>query len=203
MSEFIGSAPADIAQYLRAEPSTLNYHHEGVLPSSFAAGTPLGGNFTVTSTNMDLAGRQFVSTIEGKHDNIFATQWHPEWPPFDWSNDEIGKTDAAVFVSQWVSRFVRQRLQRNNHTFPTAAELEAAAVNQNPESYQGFGRYRFWIGARPRTKPSTRVFLAAIVVFAVAVSFVAGVATPAVVAMLRRRMAPARKATDPDLLTTN
>jgi hypothetical protein len=38
--------------------------HDGVPPSAFARGTTLGDAFTLLSTNVDLKGRAFASTIE-------------------------------------------------------------------------------------------------------------------------------------------
>ena len=54
----------DALATLRTRNVTVNLHHDGVAPSSFAAGTTLGGAFRVLSTNVDAKGKAFASTIE-------------------------------------------------------------------------------------------------------------------------------------------
>ena len=51
---------------LTTQNVTVNLHHDGVPPSAFAPGTALSAAFTVLSTNVDLQGKAFVSTMEAK-----------------------------------------------------------------------------------------------------------------------------------------
>jgi gamma-glutamyl hydrolase len=182
-SRFLGSAPSQVANWLTKAASTLNYHADAIVPLEYAPGTPLGDSFIVTSTNVDLAGREFVSTIEGRNNyNVFGVQWHPEWPAFDWSNEIITKTDASIGVSRWVVEFVRSRLKLNNHTWQSAEDLEAAVVNKYPYTYQGYGVYGFWVGGAYVTPPgasspsstNNEGLLIGILIFGVAISFLLG-----------------------------
>jgi len=80
--------PLHVATAVRQSPSTLNVHRWGVSPTVFATNAKLSAAFHVLATNVDAKGRRFVSLIEHKGGvPIFAAQFHPEWPPYDFSND--------------------------------------------------------------------------------------------------------------------
>lgn len=62
---------------------TVNLHHDVLTPQTFRDNKDLASFWRVLSTNVDRKGKAFVSTIEAVKHPIFATQWHPERPPFD------------------------------------------------------------------------------------------------------------------------
>ena len=43
---------------------------------------------------------EYVSTIEHQWMPFFGTQWHPEKPPFEFSDDTIPHSHEAIAVSQ-------------------------------------------------------------------------------------------------------
>ncbi len=49
---------------------TMNNHHKGIHPEKFVENEGLTSFFRITSTNLDLDGKQFVSTIES---NLYST----------------------------------------------------------------------------------------------------------------------------------
>ncbi len=49
-------------------------------------------------------GVEYVSTIEHQRLPFFGTQWHPEKPPFEFSDDTIPHTHDAIAVSQHLRR---------------------------------------------------------------------------------------------------
>lgn len=192
-SRFLGSAPQDVRDFLTQHDSTLNYHHEGVRPELFLNNSGLRDMYRVTSTNVDLAGRPFVSTMEALDAPFYGVQWHPEWPPFDWSNTKIVRTNASVSVTQWASRFLRGELIGNNHSFPSPQVEETQVIEQLHHSYRGYGTARFWLGAQalePHGMSSTSY--AIIIVIAVAVALLTGVAGGMFIA--RHRTATSRSA---------
>jgi gamma-glutamyl hydrolase len=69
---------------------TMNFHHDGVEPKQYASGAPfpeLAAFFNVLSTNVDRKGREFVSSVQGKHArNIIGVQYHPERQAFEFSD---------------------------------------------------------------------------------------------------------------------
>ena len=52
------------------EPVTYNHHQAGVTPETYQKETVLSDFFDVISTNEDLAGRTFISTVEGSEFHI-------------------------------------------------------------------------------------------------------------------------------------
>jgi gamma-glutamyl hydrolase len=138
------TAPPHILRALQDAPSTLNVHRYGVAPETFQTNAKLRAAFRVLSTNVDGAGRHFVSTIEHRSAAIVAVQWHPEWPPFDFSDARIAQTDASMAVSSYVALFIRSQLRRNGHAFHSVREMERSIIERCPVTYEGFGWELYW-----------------------------------------------------------
>lgn len=134
--------PVQTLETLTTKNSTVNLHHDGIIPDSFASGTTLGAAFNLLSTNMDRQGRRFASSIEAADGApIFGVQWHPERPQFEWPT---GPGDKAHFfprsaaeiramfdVAARFVHFARQSQRRFD-----SAQAEAAALIYN---YQAVG----------------------------------------------------------------
>merc|ERR1711871_842442 len=112
-------------------PVTTNLHHDGVAPSTFVSNPRLKAFFNVLSTNVDTSGHPFVSTIEAKHKPIYAVQWHPERPQFDWTYDGLLNHGAdAIEANSWISRFFVNEARKNSRKFATtASEMKALIYN--------------------------------------------------------------------------
>jgi gamma-glutamyl hydrolase len=66
---------------------TMNNHHLGISPERFRATKSLTSQWQITSTNVDLDGKPFVSTMEPteRHKNpIYGVQFHPEKNAFEY-----------------------------------------------------------------------------------------------------------------------
>ena len=68
----------------------------------------------MTSVDVDVSmwqGREFISTIEGKEMPVYATQYHPERPQFDWAMEfprpgsAHDHTADVVEAMQYLARF--------------------------------------------------------------------------------------------------
>jgi gamma-glutamyl hydrolase len=90
------------AQVLGTENVTANLHHDGVTPTTFATNARLKSFFRVLSTNVDRKGRAFVSTIEALAFPVFATQWHPERPQYEFSDLAINHSQESIRAMQEV-----------------------------------------------------------------------------------------------------
>jgi gamma-glutamyl hydrolase len=66
-------------------PIALNNHRSGVSPTNFQA-SQLNSIFAMTSTNVDVDGRPFVSTMESRRDllPVVGVQYHPEKNLFEY-----------------------------------------------------------------------------------------------------------------------
>lgn len=117
---------------------TMNNHNWGVSTTSFDR-SELAKSFRLLSTNIDVDGGQFVSTIEHATWPVYAVQWHPEKNNFEWSRDEdgtfheaIAHSAEAVWASQQMANFFVNETRNNGHKFPHEEEHKALIYNYNP-----------------------------------------------------------------------
>lgn len=140
------TTPPAVLKALTTQPTTLNWHHDCVTPQGFADNAGLRKFFHPLSTNVDpVDGKEFISSMESPFANIFATQFHPERPPYEFSNDKISHTDATLSVSHFLSQFIRSHLRMNNHTFDTPEQAESMNVQQYPITNFGWGSEMYWV----------------------------------------------------------
>lgn len=108
---------------------TMNNHVQGVSPAAFAASAPLTQAFSVLATNVDRAGKPFVSMVEGRRGlPIWATQFHPEKNIFEQGVSLPGGTPyeaihhsrAAVAVSQYMANFFVDQARLSTRRFRDA-----------------------------------------------------------------------------------
>lgn len=129
----LGSSPKmNVMQAFGKLPITLNNHMQGVTPSDFASSSALVQSFRVLATNVDRAGKEFVSVVEGRAGlPIFATQFHPEKNIFEQGVQDgtaipyeaIAHSRAAVAASQYMANFFIEQARRSTHRF-TSPEKE-------------------------------------------------------------------------------
>jgi len=137
--------PAEALHTLRTANSTVNLHHDGVPPSAFARGTTLGDAFTLLSTNVDLKGRAFASTIESSSGApIWGVQWHPE-RYFEWRTDARHNFDHSapnLLAMYAVSAHLVAEARKSPRAFADAQSEQAALLyNYRPvgdTSYQAY-----------------------------------------------------------------
>ena len=79
------------------------------------------------STNVDTSGHPFVSTIEAKDVPVYAVQWHPERPQFDWTyGGKLNHGAEAIEAMSWMSRLFIGEARKNGRSFATDQEEERA-----------------------------------------------------------------------------
>jgi gamma-glutamyl hydrolase len=85
---------------------TTNWHYYGVGVDVFDAHLAIPGkDFVATSTNVDINGVEFVSTMEHATKPIYATQWHPEANAFSYDHDTVDHSPDAVRAMQYMANF--------------------------------------------------------------------------------------------------
>ena len=140
------TTPGRVLKALQDHNTTMNWHHECVTPQGFEENPPLRRFFQPLSTNVDPdGGAEFISSMESPSANVFATQFHPERPPFEFSNDLISHTPETLSVSHYLAKFVSERLKLNNHTFDTPQQAETMNVEQFPIQNSGWGSMTYWV----------------------------------------------------------
>ena len=114
----------------------MNNHHYGIFTEHFETTEELSSFYKVLSTNDDLQGVNFVSTIEAYKYPIFGTQWHPEKNIFEWQKangapyEAINHSPEAVKIAQYTANFFVEQARKNNHKFPSD-EVEDAYLIWN------------------------------------------------------------------------
>lgn len=140
------STPTAIRQTLMSQNVTTNLHHDGVSPQTYTTNSQLSSFFKVLSTNVDVNNRPFVSTIEAISRPIYAVQWHPERPQFDWhhSPDLIDHGDSAVEIGQYLSNFLVREARKNDRHFADSSEEAARLIyNYQPLGTGSYAPYFF------------------------------------------------------------
>jgi gamma-glutamyl hydrolase len=137
-------------QHLTERNSTLNWHTVGVPPDAFANDTLLRERLSLvgTSTEPVAPHRVFSAVVEPRdatRHNIFASQFHPSRIPFEFANDAIGHSAADIQLSRYFASFVARRLRMNNHSFPSADDVNRSSIDNFPSVYVGWGVSWYWL----------------------------------------------------------
>ena len=100
---------------------TMNNHRKGIHPEKFVDNEGLTSFFRIISTNFDLDGKQFVSTIESNLYPIYGVQYHPEKNNFEYGTqpgstipyEAISHTEEAVALSIHLATFFVNKVRRS------------------------------------------------------------------------------------------
>eukprot|EP01012_Entosiphon_sulcatum_P009840 TRINITY_DN15651_c0_g1_i1.p1 TRINITY_DN15651_c0_g1~~TRINITY_DN15651_c0_g1_i1.p1 ORF type:complete len:186 (+),score=28.26 TRINITY_DN15651_c0_g1_i1:424-981(+) len=132
-STFFQQMPDDVKSILTTQTVTCNLHHDGVPPEFFQSNANLSSVFRLLSTNHDRRGRPFASTIEAHGLPIYATQWHPERPLFDWDETEnITHTADAIRAMQYTANFFVGQTRKSVHRFSSPQSEQQALIYNYP-----------------------------------------------------------------------
>ena len=130
----------DAWAYLTAENITENLHVKGVEPSSFAASSALSSGYRFMSTNLDRAGRPFVSSFESKTAPVYGVQFHPEKVRAPGSGRPTNKPSAAPLIPALLQSVSFARPARPHHNRTHAAGLRVDGLVQHPAQLPRRGR---------------------------------------------------------------
>ena len=128
-SRMFSAAPGNIMKILATQPVTMNNHHSAISIAAFEGTAALNTNLTMLSTNKDRNGKAFVSTVEGTTLPIYATQFHPEKPMFEWNPSEgIDHSDDSVLANSFFPKYFVDQARLNSRKFPSWEEESAALI---------------------------------------------------------------------------
>ena len=129
----IGGDVPGAFSWMTAEAITVNLHSLGVAPADFAGAPPLARDFEVLATNVDRAGRPFVSSFEGRALPIYGSQFHPEKPQFEFTGAyPIPHGWHALAGNGALARFFVNETKRSARAFASPAEENAALLYNWP-----------------------------------------------------------------------
>lgn len=112
----------------------MENHMFGLPPDHYQKWPALAENFDILSTAQDRGGVEYVSSAEHKSYPFYATQWHPEKPPYEFGMTEIPHSLQAVLVSQHMANVFVDTARRSSHT-PESPEQELELMIYNWRPY--------------------------------------------------------------------
>lgn len=129
-SRLLGTAPPSTIEAMTKHNTTFNFHHRGVSPDRWQRFPALAMTLKVLSTNIDLTGKAFVSTVEGQNGlPWYGVQWHPEKNTFEHGLSEDGTpfeaiphSTEAVVVQQYVANFFVNEARQSTQRFANVAD---------------------------------------------------------------------------------
>ena len=111
------------------QPVTYNHHQSGITPEEFLADKGLTDMFVITSTNVDLNGRHFVSSMEALDLDkypFYGVQWHPEKNAYEygtvpgtdhpWANN-INHHPNGIYVCAAMAEVFISEARKNEHVY--------------------------------------------------------------------------------------
>ncbi|KAF2070281.1 hypothetical protein CYY_008400 [Polysphondylium violaceum] len=141
-SKLFATAPSEITNILATQPVTMNNHHFGLSPETFANSSTLTSFYRVISDNVDRAGLKFISTIEAYNYPIYGTQWHPEKPLFEWWAQEVmNHSYPSILANYYTALFFVNECRNNQHAFADLASENAALIYNYSPVYNPSGDF--------------------------------------------------------------
>ncbi|RWS27148.1 gamma-glutamyl hydrolase A-like isoform X1 [Leptotrombidium deliense] len=163
-SKMFAEINPQLLKILKNEKVTVNYHHNCMTYTNFTKAR-LDEFFDVLSTNEDVTGLQFISTIEAKKYPIYGVQFHPEKNAYEFivnsNHRNTPHSFNSILTTQYFANFFVNETRKNFHCFKTQlAENKALIYNFNTEftGISGKGSfdelYFFKISPSTKTKSS-------------------------------------------------
>jgi len=135
-SRIFGNTDQTILNILTNQAVTMNNHHYGVSPSTYFNNPLLSSFYRIISWNNDRNNKQFVSTVESYKYPIYALQWHPEKPAFEWTTTEgIDHSTDSIMANEYISEFFMSETRKSYHTFATPEAEYNALIYNYPVTY--------------------------------------------------------------------
>lgn len=112
---------------------TYNYHHY-CFTAEKLKNLGLLNEWRILSTNRDVNGLEFVSSVESKYYPFYGVQFHPEKNPFEFKVQlGIPHTSEAVKISQYFGNFFVDECRKNKHRFKNWNNEQSYLIyNYNP-----------------------------------------------------------------------
>lgn len=138
-----------LLEKLRYENATYHSHEMGVTPEVWESKRELQKIFSPPlAYGRDKSGKKFVSIVESTRAsglNIYAVQFHPEKPLFEWSSfSHIPHSNTAMDFGIYLARFFVEEAKKNKNRVIGGPKMEQEYVIENGGP-DGLGR-RIYLG---------------------------------------------------------
>lgn len=132
-SRLFGSLQHDDYHTLGHTPCAEHMHNYCIPPEAFREHKALSDMFEVLATNVDVEGKVFVSSIEGKKYPFWAGQFHPERNAWEWTEDEeIDHSPEAIRAMHHMAAFLVAQSRKSSHRFADKEEEAKRLIYNNP-----------------------------------------------------------------------
>ncbi|KAI8111716.1 hypothetical protein M9435_004215 [Picochlorum sp. BPE23] len=108
---------------------TFNAHEWAVPLSVYKDHATLDDELEILSTSTDTHGHEYVSTVEGRNMPIFATQWHPEKTPYEFSDKTIPHTRTAIDAAYASAQIFVETAKLNPEKIPYKDQVKLVIQN--------------------------------------------------------------------------
>jgi gamma-glutamyl hydrolase len=108
---------------------TFNAHEWAVPLTAYNDNKILRNQLNILSTSKDTAGELYVSTVEGRHYPFLATQWHPEKPPYEFSDGTIPHTRTAIDAASLTASLLIDVARLNSHSVEYSEQVKLVIDN--------------------------------------------------------------------------
>ncbi|CAH1989621.1 unnamed protein product [Acanthoscelides obtectus] len=117
-SKMFSKAPDEIISILKTKNVTYNFHQCCLTEKTFRRHKLLP-EWKITSTDEDINGIEFISSMENTRYPFYGTQFHPEKNLFEFkAGIGIPHSVEAVKISQYFANFFVEECRKNANRFP-------------------------------------------------------------------------------------
>ncbi|CAH1987392.1 unnamed protein product [Acanthoscelides obtectus] len=136
-SKMFSKAPDEVINILKTKNVTYNFHRF-CLTEETLRGDKLLQEWKVTSTDKDINGIEFVSSMENSKYPFYGVQFHPEKNVFEFkAGVGIPHSVEAVKVTQYFANFFVEECRKNGNKFPDHNLEERTLIYNYQPIYTG------------------------------------------------------------------
>lgn len=109
--------------------------------------SPIGSLFQALATGKDTENQVYVSIFEGRKMPIYASQFHPEKPLFEFvrrtRQRNIPHTQRAIQVGQYLANEFVHKTRTNRHCFKSRDDLQSRLIYNYQAEFSGSETSRY------------------------------------------------------------
>lgn len=139
------SVPESIYKIYQSDNITANIHYCGFYPEDWDKSEKLKSFYRVISTNKDIDGKPFISTIEALNYPMYGAQWHPERPQFEFDPTlRISHSIKSMIGMQYISNFFVSECRKNTNQMAIFIQKEFLIYNHVPQGNTTTGKQSYF-----------------------------------------------------------